>query len=459
MALIVSVSGIRGTVEERAGEGLTPVEVVSWVGAWALWLRERYGQTQVVVGQDARPSGEVLRPIAIQVLRAVGHTVYDIGLTMTPTLAMAVSFFKAKGGLMLTASHNPLQWNALKFLNEKGEFFPPHFIQEIAGYRDRLAFPAANHPGSLERAEGAFEYHLSTILRHPWIDVEAIRRCHFRVVVDACNSGGGIYLPLLLEALGVDEVILLHEQPTGVFARPPEPLPENLTELAQAVQRVRADLGIAVDPDVDRVAFFLPNGHPFGEEYTLVASADYVLRHERGPLVTNQSTTMAVEWIARQYQVPFYESRVGEYYVVEKMKAVGAVFGGEGNGGVIWPALHYGRDALAGISLFLSHLAHEGGNAALLRKRYPDFVMMKAKLELPKGWTPKPELWMRLQEKAPEAQASLEDGLKLRWTDAWIHIRLSGTEPLIRIIAEAPSAEKAKELVAEWQKLLLAFLS
>lgn len=266
-------------------------------------------------------------------------------------------------------------------------------------------------------------------------------------------------MPALLESLGVAEVICLHCEPTGIFAHPPEPLPENLSLLSEKVQQAKAHLGIAVDPDVDRVVFFLPDGRSFGEEYTLVATSDYALRHQRGPIVANQSTTMAVRWVAERHGVPFYESRVGEYYVVEKMKAVGAIFGGEGNGGVILPSLHYGRDALAGVALFLSFLAKGGGDAHALRQSYPDFAMVKAKLPLPSSTRLSSDLWARLRELAPMADASTEDGLKLRWQDEWIHIRASGTEPLLRLIVEAPSHERALALTEMWRSHLLRLLS
>lgn len=458
MALIVSASGIRGTVEGVPGEHLTPLDVVSWVGAWGIWLRERHGTVAVVVGQDARPSGEILRPIAIQTLRACGHTVYDVGLTTTPTLAMAVPFYGAQGGLILTASHNPPGWNALKLLNAEGEFYPPSIIDEIAAQRTALHFSHTDHPGKLERAEGALTHHIGSILRHPWVDREAISRQRFRIVLDGCNSGGGVFLPALLESLGAAEVICLNCEPTGIFAHPPEPLPENLSLLSEKMRQEKAHIGIAVDPDVDRVVFFLPDGHSFGEEYTLVATADYALQQQSGPIVANQSTTMAVRWVAEQHGVPFHESRVGEYYVVQKMKAVGAIFGGEGNGGVILPALHYGRDALVGTALFLSHLAKSGGDAQALRQRYPDFAMIKEKLSLPSSVKLTPKVWDRLQTLAPDAHATMDDGLKLRWGDHWVHIRPSGTEPLIRIIAEAPSPSQANALIETWRTHLLSLL-
>ncbi|MEN3040474.1 MAG: phosphoglucosamine mutase [Bacteroidia bacterium] len=458
MTLIISASGIRGTVEGPVGEHLTPKDVLEWTAAWGLWLADHFGREAVVVGQDARPSGDILRPIVIQTLRALGHAVYDIGLTTTPTLAMAIPLYGAKGGVMLTASHNPPGWNALKLLDAAGEFFPPAVIQKVESYRSRLSFAATDHPAHIERGDRALTHHISSILRHPWVDRKAVEQSRFHIVIDGCNSTGGIFVPALLESLGVSNITCLNCEPTGIFHHPPEPLPENLTELAEKVRGANAHLGIAVDPDVDRVVFFLPDGRPFGEEYTLVALSDYALQYQKGPIVANQSTTMAVRWVAEQHGVDFHESRVGEYYVVQKMKSVGAVFGGEGNGGVILPTLHYGRDALAGIALFLSYLARVGGDAFALRARYPDFFMVKGKLTLSPTQALPPDLWLRLQEKAPEAEASMEDGLKLRWKDAWVHIRPSGTEPLIRIIAEAPTAAEAEALRSHWEKILLSFL-
>lgn len=319
-----------------------------------------------------------------------------------------------------------------------------------------MVFPSIEIPGSLSFPENLLTHHIQSLLSRPEVQPEKIARLALRIVVDGINSGGAIAVPALLEALGVRDIHLLNGEPNGHFAHPPEPLPENLAQLAEAVRTQKAHLGIAVDPDVDRVAFFLPDGEPFGEEYTLVAVADYILSHQKGPVVTNQSTTLAVRKIAEKHGVPFYESRVGEYYVVQKMKAVGAVIGGEGNGGVIWPAVHYGRDALVGIALFLSTLAEVGGDAMALRARYPSFIMRKEKLPLA---TPlPPDVWQKLLEAAPDATPSLEDGLKLSWPDKWIHLRASATEPLLRIIAEAPTAEECDALIRVWEQRLKGYL-
>lgn len=457
MALVISASGIRGTVEGPVGQNLTPLDVVEWVAAWGLWLRERHDHPTVVVGQDARPSGGVLRPLAIQTLRALGVSVWDAGLTTTPTLAMGIPFLQAQGGLILTASHNPAGWNALKFLNEEGTFLPPSAIEEIRTLRAHLHFPHTDHPAPVQEAPHLMQHHLRSIVAHPWIEKEAIARAGLRLVVDGINSGGALFVPALLEALGVQKVHLLNGEPTGHFAHPPEPLPENLTALAQAVQEKKAHLGIAVDPDVDRVAFFLPDGTPFSEEYTLVVVADYVLHRQKGPVVANQSTTQAVAWVAQKHGVPFYESPVGEYHVVQKMKAVGAVIGGEGNGGVIWPALHYGRDALAGIALFLSALVQAGGNAHHLRHKYPTYTLYKARLPLEKPLPP--NFFQELASQADGALLSQEDGLKLRWPDRWVHIRPSGTEPLLRLIVEAPTPTEAQALLSHWSQRIQALLN
>jgi phosphomannomutase len=366
---------------------------------------------------------------------------------------MAIPHLQAGGGLILTASHNPAGWNALKLLDERGEFLSPDALQTIQALRTSLTFPATEHPGYLETQERFFTHHIDLIVGHPRVQPEKIRQAQLSIVVDAINSGGALCLPLLLERLGVKNIHVLNGDPHGRFAHPPEPLPENLSDLAEAVRTSGAHLGIAVDPDVDRVAFFLPDGQPFGEEYSLVAIADYALQRQKGPVVTNQSTTQAVAWVARQHGVPFYESRVGEYHVVQKMKEVGAIIGGEGNGGIIWPALHYGRDALAGIALFLSFLAEVGGEAYALRHRYPTYCMVKARLPLTHSLAP--SIWSHVAQNAEGAIVSFEDGLKLRWEDRWIHLRPSGTEPLLRLIVEAPTAEEAHKLLTTWQARLL----
>lgn len=456
MTLVISASGIRGTVEGPVGQNLTPLDIVEWVAAWGLWLRRRYEQPAVVVGQDARPSGTLLRPLALQTLRALGIRVWDAGLTTTPTLSMGIPFLQAQGGLILTASHNPAGWNALKLLNAEGEFLPPKAIEEIRALRSHLHFSHTDHPAPVQEAPHLMAHHLRSIVAHPWIQKDAIERAGLRLVVDGINSGGALFVPALLEALGVREVHLLHGEPTGHFAHPPEPLPENLATLAQAVREKNAHLGIAVDPDVDRVAFFLPDGSPFSEEYTLVVVADYVLNRQKGPVVANQSTTQAVAWVAQEHGVPFYESPVGEYHVVEKMKAVGAVMGGEGNGGVIWPALHYGRDALAGIALFLSALVETGSDAHRLRQKYPSYTLYKARLPLKKPLPP--DFFKKLESQSDGATLSREDGLKLRWPDRWVHIRPSGTEPLLRLIAEAPTPAEAKALLTHWSQHIQAVL-
>lgn len=451
MAIIVSASGIRGTTEGRPHQNLTPLDVAQWVAAWGAWLRDKYGKpVSLVIGQDARPSGSVLRPIAIQMVRAFGHEVRDAGLITTPTLAVAIPALGAAGGLILTASHNPAGWNALKFLDENGEFLPPEALKAIEMHASKLSFPATESPGSLRPAENLLSLHVESILRQPLLEVEAIRARRFRVVLDAINSGGALYVPPLLEALGAEVVKVLNAEPHGRFAHPPEPLPRNLTTLSQTLRETNADLGIAVDPDVDRVAFFLPDGSPFGEEYSLVVAVDYILVRQKGPVVANVSTTRAVREVAQRYGMPFYASAVGEYHVVQQMKAVGAVIGGEGNGGIIWPAVHYGRDALVGIALMLARLA-ECSDAYELRASYPTYHQVKLSFPLSgpiSGWS---SLRDSLKQAAPDAQVIEQDGLKLEWTDRWVHIRPSGTEPILRLYAEAPTLKEAEDLAQHFK--------
>lgn len=457
MPLIVSASGVRGTTEGASGENLTPLDVVQWVSAWATWLQTQHGSSlSVVVGQDARPSGSILRPLAIQTLRAFGIDVWDAGLTTTPTLAMAVPSLSAQGGLMLTASHNPAGWNALKFLDQAGEFLPPNALTEIRLLLSKCQYPSTENPGQVQPAENLLSHHIRAILTHPFLAGLPLPK--LRIVVDAINSSGALYVPALLEAMGVSDVIMLNAEPNGHFAHAPEPLPQNLTTLAQQVQAHKADLGIAVDPDVDRVAFFLPNGEPFGEEYTLVVAVDYLLSRQKGPVVANLSTTQAVRHVSTQHGVEYYESAVGEYHVVQKMKQVGAIIGGEGNGGVIWPAIHYGRDALVGIALFLARLAQAQGDAIALRQAYPTFYQLKHSLPLPSPLTQPETLWDRLSQLAPDAAPCLIDGLKLSWEDRWIHIRPSGTEPILRVYVEAPSPKAAQTLLDQFVKALLPHL-
>jgi len=455
MPLIVSASGIRGTTEGPPGENLTPVDVVRWTAAWATYLREKHGRpVPVLIGQDARPSGNLLRPIAIQTVRAFGHEVGDAGLVTTPTLAVGIPALGAAGGLILTASHNPAGWNALKFLDENGEFLPPEAIQTIQAYTRSLHFPATESPGPIHSADNLLSLHVGAILKQPFLSVEDIRARRFRVVLDAINnSGGALYIPPLLEALGAEVVKVLNAEPHGRFAHPPEPLPQNLTALSRALRETDADLGIAVDPDVDRVAFFLPDGTPFGEEYSLVVAVDYVLSRQPGPVVANLSTTLAVRKVAESYGVPFSLSAVGEYHVVQKMKAVRAVIGGEGNGGIIWPAVHYGRDALVGITLMLARLA-AFSDAHALRATYPTFYQVKLSIPLTGSLPEWETLRARLRALAPTAQAIDLDGLKLEWSDRWVHVRPSATEPILRLYAEAPSQKDAEDLAAQFKNYL-----
>ncbi len=362
MAILKTISGIRGTIGGKQDEGLTPFDVVKFATAYAFWLKESGNNGAIVIGRDARISGEMVNHLVVGAIMGAGLDVIDLGLSTTPTVEMAVMDFKASGGIILTASHNPKQWNALKLLNGKGEFISAadgQAILDIAEKVDGMEFPEVDEIGKYTFSHYR-EQHIEHILNLPLVDVDAIKKMNFKIVVDAVNSSGGIFVPLLLKALGVENIVELNCEPTGLFAHNPEPLPENLTSLANTVIREEADLGISVDPDVDRLAMVNEDGEMFGEEYTLVAVADYILKHKKGSAVSNLSSTMALKDVCDKHKTAYHPSAVGEVNVVEKMKATDAVIGGEGNGGIIYPELHYGRDALVGIALFLTHLAKFG---------------------------------------------------------------------------------------------------
>ncbi|MEI7981045.1 MAG: phosphoglucosamine mutase, partial [Bacteroidota bacterium] len=385
MTLIKSISGIRGTIGGKTGQGLTPVDIVKFTSAYAAFLRlsQPNGKLNVVVGRDARISGAMVNDLVIGTLLGMGVDVIDIGLTTTPTTEIAVVDARANGGIILTASHNPKQWNALKLLNEKGEFLSGGDGKRILEIAENGSFEYAgvDHLGSCRTDDGYIQKHIAKILRLPLVDIEAIRRSKFRVVIDAVNSTGGIAIPQLLKALNVAKIDLLFCDPTGQFPHNPEPLPENLREICEAVVKHKADVGFVVDPDVDRLAIINENGDPFGEEYTLVAVADYILQHGKGNTVSNLSSTQALRVVTEKVGGTYFASAVGEVNVVEMMKEQNAVIGGEGNGGIIYPELHYGRDALVGIALFLTHLAKSEKKCSALRHDYPDFFISKNKVE------------------------------------------------------------------------------
>ena len=455
MTLISSVSGIRGTLGGKTGDNLTPIDIVRFASAYGSWLLQNHEKAMVVVGRDARPSGPMIQSLVQQTLISLGIDVIDVGLSTTPTVELEVVRHKAQGGIILTASHNPKEWNALKLLNEKGEFLNVQEGEKINQKSQNLSaidFANVDDLGSICAEPDAIEHHIEEILNLPLVDLKAIQTKGFKVVVDGVNSSGGIAVPKLLEALGA-EVVPIHCEPNGDFPHNPEPLAHHLTDLSEAVVAHQADLGIAVDPDVDRLVFMDEKGTLFGEEYTLVACADYVLRTNPGNTVSNLSSTRALAEVTSQYGGNYVASAVGEAHVVEMMKKTNAVIGGEGNGGVIYPDLHYGRDALVGIALFLSHLCHVDCSVSILRSQYPNWLMRKDKVAL----SPQHDVDALLDSIA-SAHAAFQvttiDGVKIDFPDEWVHIRKSNTEPIIRIYAEAKTEKRLDELVGEIQRLV-----
>ena len=439
MALIKSISGIRGTIGGKPGDTLSPLDVVRFTAAYGTWLLSRAGDNKkVVIGRDGRISGELVQRLVISTLNALGIDVLDLGLSTTPTVEMAVVFEKAAGGIILTASHNPKEWNALKLLNEQGEFISGAdgaALLEIAAKED-FNFAGVDKLGTHTILENALDKHIEAILAYPLVDVAAIKKHKFRIVLDAINSTGAIAVPALLKALGVKDIVVLNGEVNGKFAHNPEPLPQHLTELCNEVNKQKAHLGIAVDPDVDRLCFVCEDGSLFGEEYTLVAVADYVLRERKGNTVSNMSSTRALKDVTLKHGGQYYPSAVGEVNVVTKMKAVNAVIGGEGNGGIIVPDLHYGRDALIGIALFLTFMAKEGKSAKQIRNSYPDYFMSKNKIELDKQIDVQ-QIFEQIKKKYKKQEINTEDGLKIEFETDWVHLRTSNTEPIIRIYAES----------------------
>lgn len=450
MTLIKSISGIRGTIGGFAGENLTPEDIVKFTAAFGSMLKKDTQATKVVMGRDARPSGEMVSALVAATLKALGIDVIDLGLSTTPTVEMAVTQHQAAGGIIVTASHNPITWNALKFLNQQGEFISDaegKALLALAGTA-KIAFAKVQELGAYQTDPAALDRHIAAILKLKLVNVKAIRQHNFKIVVDAVNSSGAIAIPALLTALGVEQVVLLNGETTGQFAHNPEPLPENLKSLSRLVKKSKAHLGIAVDPDVDRLALVCEDGSMFGEEYTLVAVADYVLKHKKGNTVSNLSSTRALRDVTENAGGKYFTAAVGEVNVVKKMKSAKAVIGGEGNGGVIYPALHYGRDALVGVALFLSYLATSGKSCTALRKTFPGYIISKNKIEL----TPAVDmdlLFERLQQKYRRQQLNTEDGLKIEFKNkSWVHLRRSNTEPIIRIYAEAKRLPAAESLAA-----------
>ncbi|MCT4603908.1 MAG: phosphoglucosamine mutase [Marinifilum sp.] len=449
MALIKSISGIRGTIGGKVGEGLSPLDVVKFSAAYGTWaLRRHEGKKiKVVVGRDARISGEMVDKLVVGTLIGLGIDVIEIGLASTPTTEFAVTEEKADGGIILTASHNPKQWNALKLLNEKGEFLNDEdgkLVLSIADQEDFL-FADVDDLGQITYVEDYTQKHIDHVCQLELVDVEAIKKANFSVAVDAVNSVGGIAIPGMLRALGVENVVELYCEPNGHFPHNPEPLPENLTAIADVMKEGKADLGFVVDPDVDRLAIVNEDGSMFGEEYTLVACADYVLANTPGNTVSNLSSTRALRDVTEKHNGSYEASAVGEVNVVTQMKANNAVIGGEGNGGIIYPASHYGRDALVGVGLFLSHLAKTGKKASELRASYPNYFISKNKIEL----TPEIDVdavLVAMKEKYQHEKVNDIDGVKIDFANEWVHLRKSNTEPIIRIYSESENEETANKL-------------
>ncbi|WP_353181891.1 phosphoglucosamine mutase [Parapedobacter lycopersici] len=447
MTLIKSISGIRGTIGGKPGEALTPIDVVKFTAAFGSFIKQRSGINRIVVGRDARISGEMVRNLVVGTLQSIGMDVVDLGLSTTPTVEIAVPGEHAGGGIILTASHNPAQWNALKLLNGEGEFINDEEGKQVLEMAENFDFNFADveNLGKVLYDDTYLQKHIDQVLALELVDAEAIRKANFNIAVDAVNSTGGIFVPALLEALGVRNIHKIHCLPDGHFAHNPEPLAENLTDLSALVIERGADLGIAVDPDVDRLCFVMEDGNMFGEEYTLVAVSDYVLRHTPGDTVSNLSSTRALRDVTVQQGSVYHAAAVGEVNVVTKMKEVNAVIGGEGNGGVIYPAIHYGRDALAGIALFLTHLAKSGKRISELRATYPPYFMSKNKITL----TPDldvDQLLVAMQQRYRETPHSTIDGLKIDFEEGWVHLRKSNTEPIIRVYSEGPTPDRADAL-------------
>ena len=463
MTLIKSISGIRGTIGGHVSDGLNPVSTAQFTAAYAAFIRKHSGKARplIVVGRDARISGIMVNRIVTGTLLGMGCDVIDIELATTPTTEMAVTGKEADGGIILTASHNPKQWNALKLLNGRGEFLSDADGKEILRLAEHEDFDFAevDEMGTLLSEESYLDDHIQAVLALPAVDVEAIRRANFRVAFDSVNSVGGIALPALFKALGVDHVTALNAEPTGHFAHNPEPLPEHLVDICSAIGTSQVDVGFVVDPDVDRLAIIDERGTFFGEEYTLVAVADYLLSlHGGGNTVSNLSSTRALRDVTERHGGTYTAAAVGEVNVVTKMKETGALIGGEGNGGVIYPELHYGRDALVGIALFLSLLAKSGKKVSELRASYPDYYMSKQRVDLPAGVDTEALLSRLAREYQDKGTINLIDGVKIDLPTQWVHVRRSNTEPIIRIYTEAPSTEDAQALADEFKATLLSYL-
>lgn len=456
MTLIKSISGIRGTIGGKVDQGLTPIDAVKFAAAYGTWLSQQHPnqRLKIVIGRDARLSGQMISDLVVSTLIGLGIDVINLGLSTTPTVEVAVPLENAHGGIILTASHNPKQWNALKLLNNNGEFISGaegETLLQIAA-DEAFNFAEVDDLGTVTNDDSYLEKHIQAVLDLPLVDVDAIQKANFKVVIDAVNSTGGIFIPALLKKLGVEDIVELYCDPTGHFPHNPEPLPEHLTDLSSKIIETKADVGFTVDPDVDRLAMVCEDGTMFGEEYTLVAVGDYVLKNTPGSTVSNLSSTKALRDVTESKGQKYYAAAVGEVNVVAKMKEVNAIIGGEGNGGIIYPESHYGRDALVGIALFLTHLAKSGMKVSEIRDSYPKYVISKNKIEL----TPEIDVDAVLQamaEKYKNEEVDTTDGVKIYIGNEWVHLRKSNTEPIIRIYSESNSAEAAdafaKRIIAE----------
>ncbi len=447
MALIKSISGIRGTIGGKTNDNLTPVDIVKFAAAYGSWILQQGSNNKIVIGRDGRISGEMVSNLVVNTLIGLGLNVVDLGLSTTPTVEMAVTFEEAAGGIILTASHNPKEWNALKLLNNKGEFISGDEGKLIltAAEQEDFDFAKVDKLGTYTKREDLLKKHIDAVVAYELVDAAAIKKQNFKIVVDVVNSTGAIAVPALLKALGVKDIVVLNAEVNGNFAHNPEPLPEHLTGLSKAVVSQNANLGIAVDPDVDRLCFVCEDGSMFGEEYTLVAVADYILSKRKGNTVSNMSSTKALKDVTIKHGGEYFPSMVGEVNVVNKMKAVNAVIGGEGNGGIIVPDLHYGRDALIGIALFLTHLAKSKKTIRQLRNTYPDYFISKNKIELTNGTDVK-TIFKNIKDLYKNQPINDEDGLKIEFDNDWVHLRTSNTEPIIRIYAESNFATTADNI-------------
>lgn len=459
MTLIKSISGFRGTIGGKPGDNLTPIDAVKFAAAYATWIKSEGKGDTIVVGRDARVSGIMITGLVNSTLIGMGLNVIDLGLSTTPTVEMAVPAENAAGGIILTASHNPGQWNALKLLNHKGEFISAAEGKKLLAIADSgdMVFSEVDQLGSIVSNDTWIDKHIDLILERPEVDVDAVRNANFSIAVDGVNSTGGIAIPRLLERLGVSRVSELYCEPNGLFPHNPEPLAENLAEISGLVKREFLDMGIVVDPDVDRLCFVMENGEMFGEEFTLVAVSDYLLSLKPGNTVSNLSSTRALADVTKKHGGSYHASAVGEVNVVEKMKEVNAVIGGEGNGGVIWPALHYGRDALAGVALFLTMLAKNRMKLTELKASYPIYEMSKNKIQLQPGMDI-PSILKSVHDKYSHENVNTIDGVKIEFESEWVHLRPSNTEPIIRIYAESSSAESAHALTEKIKAEVLAMV-